>query len=99
MKIRVLTAASRDLIRAKKFYEQQDEHLGDYFVDSLSADIDSLLIYAGTQRKVRDYFCMLSKRFPYAIYYRVESNEIRIYRVLDCRQNPSKTIKALPDPT
>ena len=97
MKIRVLTAASRDLIHAKKFYERQDENLGDYFVDSLSSDIDSLLIYAGTQRKICGYFCMLSKRFPYAIYYRVESNEIRIYRVLDCRQHPAKTIKALSE--
>ncbi len=86
MKIRVLTAASRDLIRAKKFYEQQDEHLGDYFVVSLSSDIDSLVIYAGTQTQIRSYFCMLSKRFPNAIYYPVDSNEIRIYRVLECRQ-------------
>ncbi len=38
---------------------------------------------------------MLSKRFPYAIYYKLEENEIRGYRILDYRQNPIKIKKAL----
>jgi plasmid stabilization system protein ParE len=96
MKLRILSAASRDLLRGKRFYEKQAEELGDYFLNSLLSDIDSLIIYAGIHRKFRGYFCLLSKRFPYAVYYRVESEEIRVYRVLDCRQDPSKTTRALP---
>ena len=95
MKIRILTAASRDLVKGKEFYELQEEGVGSYFLDTLYSDIDSLVLYAGIHRKVRDYFCMLSKRFPYAIFYKVEENEINIYRVLDCRQDPSKTLRAL----
>ena len=38
---------------------------------------------------------MLSKRFPYAIFYKIEENEIKIYRVLDCRQEPQKNLEAL----
>jgi hypothetical protein len=35
---------------------------------------------------------LLSKRFPYAIYYQIETgNVVVIFRVLDCRQNPRKT--------
>jgi len=95
MKLRILTAASRDLVKGKKFYELQEEGLGGYFLDTLYSDIDSLILYAGIHRKVRDYHCMFSKRFPYAVYYKVESNEIRVYRVLDCRQDPTRSLKAL----
>jgi len=39
---------------------------------------------------------MLAKRFPYAIYYRVESpGDTVVYRVLDCRQNPLTLATAL----
>jgi len=95
MKIRILSAASRDLIKGKKFYELQEEGIGSYFLDTLYSDIDSLILHAGIHRRVKDYFCMLSKRFPYAVYYKLEEKEIRIYRVLDCRQDPRKTLKAL----
>jgi len=95
MNLRLLTAASRDLVKGKRFYERQEEGLGDYFLDTLYSDIDSLILYAGIHRKVRVYYCMFSKRFPYAVYYKIESNEIRVYRVMDCRQDPRKTLKAL----
>lgn len=95
MNLRILTAASRDLVKGKRFYELQEEGLGGYFLDTLYSDIDSLIIYAGIHRKIRDYHCMLSKRFPYAVYYKIESDEIRVYRVLDCRQDPRKIFKAL----
>lgn len=95
MNLRILTAASRDLVKGKKFYELQDEGLGEYFLDTLYSDIDSLILHAGVHRKIRDYHCMFSKRFPYAVYYKIESGEIRVYRVLDCRQDPQKTTKAL----
>ncbi len=62
MKLRILTAASRDLVRGRKFYELQAEGVGGYFLDSLYSDIDSLVLYAGIHRKVRDYHCMFSKR-------------------------------------
>jgi len=95
MKLRILTAASRDLVKGKKFYELQERGLGGYFLDTLYSDIGSLILYAGIHRKIRDYHCVFSKRFPYAIYYKIEMNKIRVYRVFDCRQEPSKTLKAL----
>jgi hypothetical protein len=47
VKIRVLDAAAQDLIDGFRFYEIQGAGLGQYFIDSLFADIDSLLLYAG----------------------------------------------------
>ena len=95
MNIKILSAASSDLVKGKKFYESQEEGIGAYFLDTLYSDIDSLILYAGIHRKVRDYFCLLSKRFPFAIFYKIEEGEIRVYRVLDCRQEPKKTSRAL----
>ena len=94
MKIRLLTSAYHDLAAGRDFYEQQG--VGGYFLDSLFADIDSLVLYAGIHRQVFGFHRMLAKRFPYAIYYRVESPEVTVVcRVLDCRQNPRKTATAL----
>ena len=95
MRLRILTSASGDLVRGKRFYELQEAGLGSYFLDTLYSDIDSLIMYAGIHRRIRDYHCLFSKRFPYAIYYKIEANEIRVYRVLDCRQAPEKALRAL----
>lgn len=89
MKIRLLSLALDDLDAGRRFYERQQAGLGDYFLDSLFSDIDSLLLYAGIHQKVFGCYRTLSRRFPYAIYYRVESDEILVWRVLDCRQNPA----------
>lgn len=96
MKIRILAAARQDLADGRDFYAMQGEGLGDYFLDSLFSDIDSLLLYAGIHRQVFGFHRMLSRRFPWAVYYRfdVEGAAI-VYRVLDCRQDPGKLRAAL----
>jgi len=42
VRIVILRSAIEDLVRGREFYEQQGEGLGDYFEESLAADIDSL---------------------------------------------------------
>ncbi len=98
MKIRLLTSAYNDLLKGRKFYDKQAEHLGDYFFNTLFSDIDSLILYGGIHPKYFGYHRMLSSRFPYAIYYKIDSNiNIDVWRVLDCRQDPDKTEKQLVD--
>lgn len=77
------------------FYERQAPGLGDYFLDALWTDLDSLLLYAGTHSKQFGRFRMLSKRFPFAVYYDMEGDLIRVFAILDCRQNPSRTRRRL----
>jgi len=88
VKIRILDLAEGDILAGFDFYDRQSAGVGPYFIECLFSDIDSLCLYAGTHRKVLGYFRMLSKRFPYAVYYTMEKNEVLVWRVLDCRQNP-----------
>lgn len=89
MKIRILQSAFDDLDEGAEFYERQGEGLGSYFVSSLIADIDSLRLYAGIHRVIRGYHRLLSKRFPYAIYYKLEDGVTVVTAILDCRRRPS----------
>ena len=95
MKIEILSVAMQDIQIGKWFYEQQQEGLGVYFLDSLFSDIDALLLYAGIHQKFFGYYRSLSKRFPYAIYYRLNGEVVQVWRVLDCRQRPSHISSAL----
>jgi len=88
MKIRILSSAVDDLHAGRLFYEKQAEGVGAYFFDSLFSDIDSLTLYAGIHPVINGYYRLLSKRFPYAIYYKKQDNFAIVYRVLDLRQNP-----------
>lgn len=96
MKIRILSLAVSDLEAGRDFYEHQQAGLGTYFLDTLYSDIEALLLHAGVHVRYLDYYRALSKRFPYAIYYKINRQDIEIWRVLDCRQHPKRTIAALP---
>jgi hypothetical protein len=93
--IEILDGAQEDLTQGFHFYESREPGLGSYFIDCLFSDIDSLLVYAGVHRVVYDYHRCLSKRFPFAIYYSVENELVRVHAVLDCRRNPSWIRKRL----
>lgn len=95
MKIHILSLAVRDLETGSDFYERQQAGLGIYFLDTLFSDIEALLLHAGLHARYSGYFRALSKRFPYAIYYKINGDDIEIWRVLDCRQNPARTKSAL----
>ena len=95
MKTVVLETALDDLETGFRFYERQAPGLGDYFLDTMWADIDLLQLYAETHIKLFGYYRMLLKRFPYAVYYNVEDNVICVHAVFNCRQNPMRIHKRL----
>lgn len=98
MKIRILNSAVQDLIDGARFYERQELGLGEYFLDSLYADIDSLILYAGIHAKFfHQYQRLLAKRFPFAVYYKIDGGTVLIYAVLDCRSNPAWTRKRMTE--
>jgi hypothetical protein len=88
MKIFILPSAMDDLAYGFLFYEKQEAGLGDYFLNSLLADVDSLRLYAGIHRKVFGFHRLLSKRFPFAMYYEMEMQQTFVRAILDCRRDP-----------
>lgn len=93
--IQILDEAEADIRKSMNFYEAQGAGLGSYFLDSILSDIESLHIFGGVHIKFKDYHRLLSKRFPYSIYYKIKNEDILIYAVLDCRQNPKTTTHKL----
>ncbi len=99
MKIKYLSSAKRDLKDGFYFYEQCDKGLGIYFLETLYSDIDSLKLFAGIHPiHFNNYYRLLSKRFPFAIYYKIENKEINIYAIVRLSQKAfvdKKQIKTL----
>ena len=95
MKIEVLDEATEDLIAGYYFYEKQGEGLGGYFLDLMYAEIASLTLSAGVHAKALGSHRYVTKRFPYAIYYRVHGDIIRVRAVWDTRKHPIKLRRQL----
>lgn len=73
MQVRIAHSAETDLSQGFAFYEKQQPGVGEYFLDSLYADIDSLVLFGGIHPKPDGRLHRtLSKRFPFAIYYEVQ---------------------------
>ncbi len=72
MRIQILEDAQQDILDGFYFYESQEKGLGDYFLDSIFADIDSLQLYAGIHPWYFGYQRLLSKRsfFRHILYSR-----------------------------
>jgi len=83
-----LEEVSIDIKLAELFYEKQNKGLGGYFKDTIVSEIESLWLYGGIHRKVFGVYRLLSKRFPYAVYYEINDNTVIVIAVLDLRQDP-----------
>ncbi len=98
MKIQILDRAEEDLFQGFVFYEEQEVGIGDYFLNSLASDIDSLRLYAGIHpTHFGRYLRLLSKRFPFAVYYTVSEDTAWVQAVLDCRRDPAWIRERLRD--
>jgi plasmid stabilization system protein ParE len=95
VEIRLLETAKEDLREGWKFYEKNAPGLGDYFLDCIQADVRSLKIYAGIHEMSEGFHRMLAKRFPFAVYYLIQNENIHVYAILDCRRDPEWIVKRL----
>ena len=88
-KIRISEDALDDLKEGFLFYEAQELGLGDYFTSCIRSDIESLRIMSGKQRVVyRDYYRLLSRIFPFGIFYTLENDTAIVWAVVDLRRDP-----------
>ena len=89
MKIEILDEAEADLIEGRDFYECKAPGIGAYFATAIASDIDSLILTAGMHPLHFGLHRMLSKRFPFGIYYGMKGDVIQIQAVLDLRREPA----------
>ena len=79
--------AQKDIYDSQDFYEAQSQNLGIYFYDSIICDLDALTFYAGIHQKYFGLYRMITKRFPYAIYYDIEGDLVVVHAVLHTRKD------------
>jgi plasmid stabilization system protein ParE len=91
----VLSDAAQDIEAARDFYEVQEVGVGDYFVDSVLSDIESIAEFSGIHPQHFEFHRMLASRFPFGIYYREHGPQTRVFAVLDLRRNPTWVRKEL----
>ena len=84
----ILSDAAEDLDLGKSFYDSHKIVIGEYFVDSLLSDVESLRLFHGIHKSDFGFYRMLSNRFPFGIYYDVTEKEVHVYAVLDLRRDP-----------
>lgn len=83
MKIReveVLIEARDDLIQGRTFYDFQSPSVGDYFVESVLADLGALRLYAGIHRRVSGFIASSAAGYPLPF--------ITIFRRTACKLPP-----------
>lgn len=66
MTVVILEDASEDLESGAQFYEACATGVGNYFVDSILSDLDSLILFAGAHPIYSGFHRMLSRRFHLA---------------------------------
>ena len=84
----ILEDAAADIEIGRQFYETREPGVGDYFAESILSDLGSLVLYAGIHALRFGFHRMLSKRFPFGIYYEVERETAFVYAILDMRRDP-----------
>lgn len=89
MKVVFLLAAEVDIQCAYNLLEDFSEGFGDRFIASLEEAVEQIARFPLSCRLVvEDYRRLLLPRFPYGLFYVVESGRIVVHAVMDLRQNP-----------
>lgn len=85
----VLKQVKDDLNEGRVFYDLNEKSIGDYFYDTLVSDIESLWLYSGIHPVICGLNRMLSKRFPFAVYYTIRNETTIVVAVLNLRRDPA----------
>ena len=93
--VHALDQVSEDLLIAREFYDRVEIGLGNYFKESILAEISSLSFYAGIHQKHNGYYRLLGNPFPFAIYYDIIDDKVIVVAVIDMRRNPKSITRQL----
>lgn len=83
--------AEADLLDARQWYDAQRDGLGNEFLDEVKRAI-ILLEKKADQRPLyyQDFRRLLTRRFPYKFFYRIEGSRVIVFRVLHVRRDHSR---------
>lgn len=87
--IKLSETAIAGLEQGYRFYERQEQRLGDYFKTSLQSEIEGLKVTAGIHRQVYGHHRLICRIFPFAIYYTFADEMVIIWAIIDCRKDPN----------
>ena len=89
MNYRFTTAAAEEMVVAAEYYESASAGLGASFLDELEATVRRIQLNRETWRKISENHrkCRI-RRFPFAIIYSLEEDDILIVAVMDLRRKP-----------
>jgi plasmid stabilization system protein ParE len=88
-KVEFLKSAKLDMQHANKWYNLQRGNLGYEFISEIEELHTRLKTNPKQFPKIRkDIRKAILKRFPYSVYYIVNSNRIRVFAVLHNSRNP-----------
>ena len=78
-----------DVVEARRWYEEQEQGLGDAFAASVEETVNRMKsmprMYPAAHREVRRGKL---RKFPYLIYYRVQPNKLEVLAVLHGSRDP-----------
>jgi len=87
--VTVLDDAAEDIESGRMFYNRIEYGVGEYFIQSIIADLERLQFLHGIHNKHFGLFRMLAGRFPFGIYYRETETATEVIAILDLRRNPA----------
>ena len=84
-------AAEADLLEARRWYDTQRPGLGDDFVEVIGQAVGLLeeraerfpIYYRGFRR-------VMLRRFPYKMFYRIEAEQVIVFRVLHAKRDHAR---------
>ncbi|MDZ8085651.1 MAG: type II toxin-antitoxin system RelE/ParE family toxin [Nostoc sp. DedQUE12b] len=87
----ILTAAELDIIEAYDWYEGHELGLGAEFLRCIDACLNLIQRHPSTYQIVHETYRRATiRRFPYVVFYEFNEQEIIIYAVFHCSQDPEK---------
>ncbi len=81
--------AEADLAEAKAWYNGERDGLGEEFLDCVDEAFGQIRTLPNASRKVYlDLRRKLVRRFPYAVFYRIDDDQITVVAVYHCKRDP-----------
>ncbi len=97
-KLRFLPRVEGDVWNGRLWYEDKAPGLGEEFLRVLYACSEELARHPQVYAKVhKDFRRRLLRRFPYAIYFRIEGDYVVVFGLFHCARDPRRLRRELRD--